>query len=581
MVRLEKKSHPGIGPGLGRNKLVGDRGWECKTGPGPAAVSESFRDEVANRGEPDLRTTRREPNANQRRGRKQRRRESATREDESRTATTRVGDQRRRVSSCHTPHIEQKQGDLPGISGDVRQVGSVKGNSYCSNADDVLFSESLNRVDETATSSSANAAETNGSMCINSIDSVDESRIGNDVSSSGSPWFQLRKDATVFVSQTLQRGRKNLWQLTASRVSVLLSSDAVSSTSIHQFLRNYEDLNVFILAGEAFCSSEVVEFRQKVKAVCENYFVAFHRQNIYALKMVLEKENWLKYPPETIEEVSFSGLVGDGAALIVPSDHNSSNKKVAHSNKSADLAETGYKKGGFSYWLKSGNPFLVKLGSKEYQDTFSLNGSDFKEPGGKTNENYHNDMVPPNNNHAIDVNGHNSVSEDENEDLHADFIDEDSQLPSRISKSKHSRNYSSHCNDEEMIAQTGSSLCLLRLMDKYARLMQKLEIVNVEFFKGICQLFGIFFYFVFETFGQQNTHPSGKGLTDSLSYRLKTTLSRITQDCDQWIKPHFLSFSASSPTSMNTSPSHMDVTPTSPRSTNLSYQPTTVFGLKV
>lgn len=183
------------------------------------------------------------------------------------------------VSSCHTPQIKQNQDDLPGV---IQNVDSVNGSSCRPNADDVLLSESMHRADMTATTSSADATETDGSMCIKYLDSNDESRNGgSDASSSGSPWFQLRKDATVFVSQTLHRGRKNLWQLTTSRVSVLLSSSAVCSTSIHQFLRNYEDLNIFILAGEAFCGSEAVEFRQKVKAVCENYFTSFHRQNIY------------------------------------------------------------------------------------------------------------------------------------------------------------------------------------------------------------------------------------------------------------------------------------------------------------
>lgn len=92
-------------------------------------------------------------------------------------------------------------------------------------------------------------------------------------------------------------------------------------------------------------------------------------------------------------------------------------------------------------------------------------------------------------------------------------------------------------------------------MDKYARLMQRLDIVNAEFFKvhniiislylfmfifsnfihtmlnsyiyiffnfqfsqGICQHFGIFFHFVFLSFGQVNTNPSGnKGLHDTLN----------------------------------------------------------------
>lgn len=112
--------------------------------------------------------------------------------------------------------------------------------------------------------------------------STDERRDdGSAASSSGSTWFILQKDAVTYISHALQRGRRNLWQLTTSRISVLLSSSAVSSTSIHQFLRNYEDLSVFILAGEAFCGMEAIEFRQKLKSICEGYFTAFHRQNIY------------------------------------------------------------------------------------------------------------------------------------------------------------------------------------------------------------------------------------------------------------------------------------------------------------
>ncbi|GLT80830.1 hypothetical protein SLA2020_522440 [Shorea laevis] len=404
-------------------------------------------------------------------------------------------------------------------------------------------------------------------------DTVHGATNGEDAaSSSGSPWYHLRKEAIAFVSQTLQRGRKNLWQLTTSRVSVLLSSSAVSSTSIHQFLKNYEDLNSFILAGEAFCGVEAVEFRQKLKGVCENYFLAFHRQNLSALKMVLEKEIWHTLPPDTIQVIGFAGLVGDGAALLVPSDGNSSNKRTHYSGKSANLIHTGAKKSGFSHWLRSGNPFLVKLTntSKESHNSSLLNGGEYDVA---SPHNLHGDIVSPRNGDINHTNDNSSVPEEENEDLLADFIDEDSQLPSRISKSSILRSHSSHYNNDEITAQTGSSLCLLRSMDKYARLMQKLEIVNVEFFKGICQLFGVFFYYVYETFGQQNGSSSGKGTNESLNYRLKTALSRITQDCDLWIKPQSSSFSSSLPT-------HADLTPTNPLSPNFAHSPGTSFGLK-
>ncbi|XP_051113258.1 uncharacterized protein LOC127239236 isoform X2 [Andrographis paniculata] len=397
---------------------------------------------------------------------------------------------------------------------------------------------------------------------------------GSAASSSGTSWFLLRKDAVTYVSHTLLRGRRNLWQLTTSRLSVLLSSSAASSTSIHQFLKNYEDLSIFILVGEAFCAIQATEFRQKLKSTCEGYFAAFHKQNIYALKLVMEKENWKIMPRDTIQVVSFSGLVGDGAALIVSSD--SSNMRMMNDNRSVGPAVSGSSRGGFSYWMENGNPFLFKLsGSSEESPNFSRsNGSSLQ--GTKNNDNApHHTKSSTETGDVNHVNGA-LLSEEENEDLLADFIDEDSQLPSRVSKPGWSRHNASCGNDDDVTAQTGSSLCLLRLMDKYARLMQKLEIVNVEFFKGICQLFEIFFHFIFESFGDHNSQPSGKTLNDSLPYKLKTALSRVAQDCDQWIKSQSISISSPPSTSTTQSFSHMDVTPTSPPS-RLNH---TSFGLK-
>ncbi|XP_031111673.1 syndetin isoform X4 [Ipomoea triloba] len=450
--------------------------------------------------------------------------------------------------------VDKKQGEVFALAGDIQHVGTIAQTPVVS---------STGEMPATCVSLTDNIAAFHPS----NIDNGEEVRDGGETaSSSGSPWFQLRKDAATFVSQTLHRGRRNLWQLTTSRVAVLLSSPVVCSTSIHQFLTMYEDLNTFILAGEAFCGSEAVEFRQKVKFVCESYFASFHRQNIYALKLVLEKENWLILPPEVTQVVSFAGLIGDGAALIA-STSNSLDTRLGHAHKSNDLAQTNSKRSGFSNWLKNENPFLVKLNcsSNEYTDSYFPGSPSSREVGSSNGSYFKKDSTQEN--HAENhMNGSPSLSEDENEDLHADFIDEDSQLPSRISKPSRSRHRSTLSNDEEMTAQTGSSLTLLRLMDKYARLMQKLEFVNVELFKGISQLFGIFFHFVFESFVNQSTLPGGKVLTDMLPHKLKTALSRITQDCDQWMKPQSSPFNSSSPTSSNTPFTHMDVTPTSPPS---------------
>ncbi|KAI3706440.1 hypothetical protein L6452_24184 [Arctium lappa] len=486
-----------------------------------------------------------------------------------------------KVPLDHLSPAMQEEYEGTGSSKNVQHADPSSQNCSSPKSDDGSLSEPLGQVPNLAsveepTTSATTLSDASGINISHDPSGSEPRDDGTGASSSGSSWFQLRSDATTFVSQTLQRGRRNLWQLTASRVSVLLSSDAVGSTSIHQFLKNYEDLNTFILTGEAFCGADAVEFRMRVKAICECYYTSFHRQNIYALKMVLEKESWFMMPQETIQVVSFAGLVGDGAALIIQSATSSTSREL-QSQKSADLVKTVPKQSGFSHWISSGNPFDPKVAFKEFDDLSPRAASAVSE---ETKENFNEASHKNNsslNSHANHSNGHADL-EDENEDLHADFIDEDSQLPSRISKPNRSRNHSSPWSYEEMEAHTGSSICVLRLMDKYARLMQRLDIVNVEFFKGICQFFGIFFHFVFESFGQQNTNPGGKGLNDALGYRLKTALSRIRRDCDQWVKSPSTFSSSSTP--LNTPLSHTDAAPNGIPNSNLCHVPNTSFGLK-
>ncbi|MQL84150.1 hypothetical protein Taro_016654 [Colocasia esculenta] len=456
------------------------------------------------------------------------------------------------------------EGLLANSASSISRVSKVENDSFAGSCQTQL-------AEEPCVASSSAACDTTGYVGEDSHQSVDEVHSGVAVISDiHSPFYRLRKDSATYVSQTLDRGRKNLWQLTTSRVSVLLSCPTVCSTSMHQFLRNYEDLNVFILAGEAFCGFDAVEFRHKLKVVCENYLAAFHRQNICALRMVLEKETWTKISSESMQAINLAGLVGDGAPLIAPSNPS---RVSTHSRTISPQTSTGYQKNGFAYWLNIMNPFYSKMACspKQSSNTHVSNGCP---TSCSSDENvadlFHDDGIPGKSNNKIHVNGSTSILEDENEDLLADFIDEDSQLPSRISRPMLARDKSSYWNNEEINMQTGSSLCLLRLMDKYARLMQKLEVVNVEFFKGICQLFGIFFHFIFETFGLQDVHPGD---------RLKFTLSRIIQDCDQWIRQQSMS-SASSPTSLNTPYTQMDVTPTIPASTIFGYTPNNSLGLK-
>ncbi|KAL8136744.1 hypothetical protein V2J09_002745 [Rumex salicifolius] len=452
----------------------------------------------------------------------------------------------------------------PGLMSESCDSKGVNG----SHTSSVTRQQNSSSVKECANTVSANnPLET---ISVHSNDSTSEAiNEANAASSSGSPWYELRRDATAIVSQALERGRRNLWQLTTSRVSVLLSSTAFSSTSIHQFLKNYEDLDVFILVGEAFCGVEASEFKSKVKAACENYFRSFHRQNIHAFKMVLERENWQILPQDATLMVSFAGLIGDGAPLLTSS--NDINRHLHHSNKLADSVGMGMKKTGFSQWIENGNPFIPKVTSP----SGNYSTSPFVDSSGETHRKSANppesDKISPRNSDADQLNGNSRISEDETEDLLADFIDEDSQRPSWNAGRSLSRKHSLQWRDNEAASQTGSSLCLLRFMDKYARFMQKLELANVVFFKGICQFFEVYYQFIYEDFGQQTGIPNGTG-ADSVNFRVRSALKRITQECDLWSKPQMLHASSSLPTPLNASLKLTDVMPVSP--------PNTSFGLK-
>ncbi|KAG2550761.1 hypothetical protein PVAP13_9KG321000 [Panicum virgatum] len=274
-----------------------------------------------------------------------------------------------------------------------------------------------------------------------------------------------------------------------------------------------------------------------------------------ALKMVLEKESWTIMSAEASQIISLAGLTGDGAALCSPTSR-SSKLPMNSFHGNSTTANSGKQRLGFASWLKIENPFSIKLenGSAESPKYNVLFNSSV------------------NNNHG---NGNNSSLDEENEDLLADFIDEDSQLPSRIPKTKIVKGNSSHWKDGDISSQTGSSLSLLRMMDKYARLMQKLDIVNIDLFKGISQLFGILYHYIYETFGHQDRSQSSKPLPDHQSSRLKAALSKISQDSDQWTKPQNVSYSPSSPLSMNSTFGQMDVMPTAPPSSMF-----TSYGLK-
>lgn len=174
--------------------------------------------------------------------------------------------------------------------------------------------------------------------------------------------------------------------------------------------------------------------------------------------MSLDKENWVKISSNELPILSLAGLVGDGPPLMVSFSSNSTGSMV-QSPKRNNIVEAESPNNGFANWLRIENPFMSRLScslrvpnGSRHSGLLDCNAGDILKTGHVlTRESFDNQTARS-----------NSGLDDENEDLLADFIDEYSQLPSRMPKILHARTTTTCYNDAEIGDQTGSSLYLLR-----------------------------------------------------------------------------------------------------------------------
>ena len=134
------------------------------------------------------------------------------------------------------------------------------------------------------------------------------------------------------------------------------------------------------------------------------------------LRMIVEKELWQPLSSLALKSVNLAGLTGHGASLVRPSASGESHG----ASEGPSSLSSGAGKVGFADWLQKGNPFAEKAQHGPAiikvvdENAVKVNGVDKV---------------------GVVANGVSKVGDeedDENEDLLADFIDEDSQLPGRL-----------------------------------------------------------------------------------------------------------------------------------------------------
>lgn len=168
--------------------------------------------------------------------------------------------------------------------------------------------------------------------------------------------------------------------------------------------------------------------------------------------MIVEKELWQPLSSLALKSVNLAGLTGHGASLVRPSMSGES----PGASQGPNSFGTGGGKSGFADWLQKGNPFGEKA-----QHSPAIT----KEVDG--------DAVKVNGIDKVGVVANGSVKsedeeDDENEDLLADFIDEDSQLPARLyhnfrkSTTAVEAKSSQGSSEDKSLVLTNSSVNILR-----------------------------------------------------------------------------------------------------------------------
>eukprot|EP00897_Mesotaenium_endlicherianum_P008196 jgi/Mesen1/7404/ME000388S06625 len=199
---------------------------------------------------------------------------------------------------------------------------------------------------------------------------------------------------------------------------------------------------------------------------------------------------------------------------------------------------------------------------------------------------------------VADVDDDDDDDEDEeNEELLADFIDEDSQRPSkrggggsgraRSGSSRLGRSTSASVSgrdaggrsggggggnaaakETEGFGLTGSAVSVARFMDRYARLMQTLMPIAPQVFRGLCQVFDLYLLTVFRVFGHRDAFSAARplGSTSPSTYltpRLRATLTRVVQSLEEFrlmsAPPGGAATSSSSSSSLGAAGAHTSI----------------------
>ncbi|XP_049824964.1 syndetin isoform X2 [Aethina tumida] len=282
-----------------------------------------------------------------------------------------------------------------------------------------------------------------------------------------------------------------IWDDVQRKVSSLLLNADLATYKFDQFVQVLRVVHRLIQVGEEFCGSKSEDLQESIRKQSVNYFKNYHSQRMDELKIFLENEMWEICPVKPTFDVlqlqefkSVRNSLRNYKLNPLNSGVYSTNSTECSSSHSQDGSSiTG---NYFMRFAEHGTPFDMNLDETIIEE----------------------DILASDNNSGYFT----DESDEENEELKRDYVDEYDENVAIKKREKHS-------NKSPIL--TNTTLTVLRQMGKYIQMSRLLKSIAYQIITCMNQLFDYYLYSVHLFFASDLPVASNSLYSQELTITLK------------------------------------------------------------
>ncbi|EGC39635.1 hypothetical protein DICPUDRAFT_147568 [Dictyostelium purpureum] len=337
---------------------------------------------------------------------------------------------------------------------------------------------------------------------------------------------RIHEGSKIFedINSALTRFKNTIWDTMQKQVTHLLAPRKLSNFKIDDFLLVLNSVTKISEIGEEFSGHPSHKLKQLIINQSKTYLDNFHCSRIEDLRTVLENESWTSIP--------------------VDSTFNAKVELRLH-KKSKVHTDRLHGDHLFQSIKTKGNPFSQLISYKKNRLPSTHTSPTIKsQPNNSNNNNAAVPKVqaPSTNGNKIEID-----SDDENEELKQEYIQEDMDSDEEEEHKKkkqqqqqqQSQQSQQQQQQEKIILVSSATIGFVRNIGKYLEMMEMLPHISTDIFNSICQLVEYYMYTVYSFSGYLD--PQGFSL-EALTTKIEKTISERQFEDLSFTKPHVSKF---------------------------------------